>query len=116
AATWSFPPRPYTHHVRAIAGDPHAPGRLYVAIEAGALVRSDDGGATWHDRVMGGPIDSHTLATHPAAPGRVYSAAGDGFGQPGSGYLESPDGGGTWRPNGAGMAVHYCWGLALDTA
>jgi hypothetical protein len=39
---WSFPPRPETHHVRSILPDLAKPNRLHVAIEAGALLRSDD--------------------------------------------------------------------------
>lgn len=42
ASGWSFPPRPETHHVRYILPDSYAPGRLHVAIEAGALLRSED--------------------------------------------------------------------------
>jgi len=52
--------------------------RVFVAIEAGALVRTFDGGRIWRDRVRGGPYDTHTALTHPLAPGRIYSAAGDG--------------------------------------
>src|SRR5262245_53628731 len=37
SSQWSFPPRPETHHVRWIACHPLEPGRLWVAIEAGAL-------------------------------------------------------------------------------
>src|SRR5215469_13423468 len=59
-STWSFPPRPETHHVRWIEADPVATGRLYVAIEAGALLRTPDAGQTWEDRVAGGPYDTHT--------------------------------------------------------
>src|SRR5262245_27212637 len=44
ASSWSFPPRPDTHHARWIAVNPHNADQLFVAIEAGALVRSDDGG------------------------------------------------------------------------
>ena len=44
---WSFPPRPDTHHVRWIAVDPTNPERLYVAVEAGALLLSTDGGESW---------------------------------------------------------------------
>src|SRR5213594_3487797 len=65
ARTWSFPPRPDTHHVRWIEPDPAVSGRVFVAIEAGALVRTLDGGQTWMDRVRGGPYDTHTAATHP---------------------------------------------------
>jgi len=107
APTWSFPPRPETHHVRWIAPDPARPGRLYVAIEAGALVHSADGGETWHDRVRGGPYDTHTLAVHPHAPDRLYSAAGDG-------YFESRDGGASWRSPEEGLRHGYLFGVAAD--
>lgn len=106
APQWSFPPRPETHHVRYILPDLHVHRRLHVAIEAGALLRSDDGGQTWRDRVPGGPRDTHTLAMHPSALARLYSAAGDG-------YFESADGGDTWRRIDDGLAHGYCWGLAV---
>ena len=115
APTWSFPPRPETSHVRWITLDPVSPERLYVCIEAGALVRSRDGGRTWTDRVPGGPWDTHTLAVHPQAPGRLYSAAGDGMGMPGHGYNESRDGGDTWAQPDAGIEHHYLYGLAVDS-
>lgn len=109
ADSWSFPPKPWTHHVRAIAADPTRAGAVFVAVEAGALVRSFDGGESWLDRVPGGPYDSHTLALHPRAPGRVWAAAGDG-------YLESPDHGETWERPEEGLEHGYVWGLALDCA
>jgi hypothetical protein len=114
APTWSFPPRPYTSHVRAIGLDPHAAGHLYIAIEAGALVRSFDGGQTWVDRVPTGPYDTHTLGLPPQAPGTLYSAAGDGFMQPGQGFAVSRDGGASWER--AGEGTQYLWGLAVDPA
>lgn len=107
SSEWSFPPRPQTHHVRWIEPDPHRAGRLFVAIEAGALVRSPDGGRTWRDRVPGGPYDTHRLITHPRAPGRLWSAAGDGF-------FESDDGGDSWRRSEEGLRFRYCWSVAVD--
>ena len=77
--SWSFPPRPWTHHVRWIEPDANSSDYIFVAIEAGALVQSRDGGRTWIDRVKQGPYDTHTLATHKEAPKRLYSAAGDGY-------------------------------------
>src|SRR5207244_13414389 len=65
ADTWSFPPRPHTHHVRWIEADVSVADRVFVAIEAGALVGTFDGGRTWRDRVRGGPYDTHTAMTHP---------------------------------------------------
>jgi len=106
AERWSFPPRPHTHHVRWIEVDPVDPDRLYVAIEAGALVRSEDGGETWLDHPEGARRDNHTLATHPDAPGSVYSAAGDG-------YAESNDGGETWAHPQDGLQHRYVWSLAV---
>lgn len=104
---WSFPPRPDTHHVRWIACHPLEPGRLWVAIEAGALVSTIDGGRTWRDRVPGGPWDTHELAVHRDAPDRLCVSAGDG-------YFESEDGGATWRSPGTGLEVGYLRSVAID--
>ena len=109
AGTWSFPPRPHTHHVRWIEADVSAPNRVFVAIEAGALVRTFDGGRSWHDRVRGGPYDTHTAATHPLAPGRLYSAAGDG-------YFESSDAGDSWRSPEHGLQHGYLVAVGVDPA
>ena len=98
--TWAFPPRPDTHHVRWIACHPSDPDRLWVAVEAGALVQSRDGGRTWQDRVDGGPHDTHELAVDGARPDRLHVAAGDG-------YFESPDGGQTWVRPRDGLDVPY---------
>lgn len=116
APTWSFPPRPYTSHVRAITLDPHKSGLLSLCIEAGALVRSMDAGETWTDRVPDGPWDTHTLLVHPNAPDRLYAAAGDGFMRPGAGYVESHDAGASWQRQGEGLRHHYLWGAAVDPA
>lgn len=107
AEEWSFPPRPHTHHVRWIAAHPRDAGRLWVAIEAGALVSTPDGGATWNDRVPGGPRDTHELALHPDRPDTLRVSAGDG-------YFESPDGGATWHSPGEGLEVGYLRSVAVD--
>ena len=100
--SWSFPPRPDTHHVRFLAVDPVRSGLVYAAIEAGALIRTWDARETWKDRVVTGPYDTHTLATNRKAPGRVYSAAGDG-------YFESLDYGDSWRRLTTGLKHHYLY-------
>ncbi|HZC48602.1 MAG TPA: hypothetical protein VE244_06020 [Nitrososphaeraceae archaeon] len=108
STSWSFPPRPWTHHVRWIEPDANNLDYVFVAIEAGALVQSHDGGRTWIDRVEQGPYDTHTLATHPMAPKRLYSSAGDG-------YFESFDYGESWKRPTAGLRHHYIFGLAVDS-
>src|SRR5262245_32952785 len=109
ADTWSFPPRPHTHHVRWIEADVSVADRVFVAIEAGALVRTFDGGRSWHDRVPGGPYDPHPAVTHRLAPGRIYSAAGDG-------YFASTDAGDSWRSPEDGLKHLYLVGIAVDPA
>jgi photosystem II stability/assembly factor-like uncharacterized protein len=108
--SWSFPPRPWTHHVRWIEPDSNDPDRIFVAIEAGALVQSHDGGKTWMDREEEeGPYDTHTLVTHPKAPKRLYSSAGDG-------YFESFDYGEKWVRPMEGLRHDYLFGLAVDSS
>jgi hypothetical protein len=104
---WSFPPRPWTHHVRWIAPDPHRGERLLVGIELGGLMYSDDGGASFSDHRPGAKLDAHIIAWHPRVEGRAYQAAGDGA-------AWSHDGGRTWDAADAGRDLRYCWALALD--
>jgi hypothetical protein len=114
SSTWRFPPKPDTHHVCRITPDPHVAGRVFVAVEAGALVRTLDGGATWEDRVDDGPYDTHSLVMHPLVPDRLYVAAGDGFVRPNRGYQESHDGGKTWHYPDEGLHHQYLMGVAVD--
>lgn len=109
SSSWSFPPRPWTNHVRAIGPDINKKEYLFAAIEAGALIKSLDGGNTWIDRVEDGPYDTHTLITHRKAPGRLYSAAGNG-------YFESQEYGNSWERLVEGLGQHtYLWSIAVDS-
>lgn len=107
--TWSFPPRPWTSHVRWIQPDLNKAGRIFVGIELGGVMRSEDTGETWEDRKPGSQFDAHTLRAHPLAPDRVYEAAGGG-------YAETDDGGETWHGHDEGLTRRYVWGLAIDPA
>jgi photosystem II stability/assembly factor-like uncharacterized protein len=105
--SWSFPPRPWTHHVRCIAPDPHRAERVLVGIELGGVMRTEDGGATFEDHRPPAGRDSHQLAWHPTIPGRAYEAAGDAA-------AWTRDGGTSWERLDAGRDDRYCWALALD--
>ena len=107
ASTWSFPPRPWTSHVRSIALSYEDPDLIVVGIELGGVVRSEDGGETWQDQRPGAYADCHTLGTHAAAPSIVYEAAGGGFAQ-------SEDFGDSWAAADEGLEQRYVWGLAVD--
>lgn len=105
--TWSYPPRPDTHHVRALAPHPIDRNRILVGIEAGAVVATRDGGSSWVDRRPDGPRDPHRLLTRADRPGTVFAAAGDG-------WFETPDFGERWTLDGAGMRDGYVWDAAVD--
>lgn len=109
APTWSFPPRPWTSHVRWIAPNPHDATVLIVGIELGGLMYTGDGGQTWLDHRPNAQRDVHMLAWHPTAPGRAYEAGGGGS-------AWSKDGGLNWQRIDAGRDRHYTWALAVDPA
>jgi photosystem II stability/assembly factor-like uncharacterized protein len=106
---WSFPPRPWTHHVRWIAPDPQRAERVLVGIELGGLMYTEDGGASFSDHRAGAKRDTHNIAWHPSMAGRAYEAAGDGA-------AWSRDGGQTWEAADEGRDLRYCWALAVDPA
>ena len=109
APTWSFPPRPWTSHVRSVAPSPHDADLLLVGIELGGLMRSSDGGRTWEDHRPGAQPDVHAIAWHPTAKGRAYEAGGGGA-------AWSFDAGATWRAADEGRDRNYTWALAVDPA
>src|SRR2546423_12958750 len=75
---WSFPPRPWTHHVRWIAPDPHRRERLLVAIELGGVMLSEGGGESFSDHRPRAKRDARAITWPPLGEGRAYQAAGDG--------------------------------------
>ena len=106
--TWSFPPRPWTSHVRAIALSFADPDLVVVGIELGGVLRSTDGGETWQDQRPGAQPDCHSLSAHPEATELLYEAGGGGF-------ARSTDFGDSWAGADEGMGLHYVWGLAADS-
>jgi photosystem II stability/assembly factor-like uncharacterized protein len=105
--SWSFPPRPWTSHVRWIAPDPHDADRLLVGIELGGLMLSEDGGRSFSDHRPGAQPDVHAIAWHPTVRGRAYEAGGGGA-------AWSRDEGRRWEPADAGRDARYAWALAVD--
>jgi len=106
---WSFPPRPWTHHVRTIALHPSDPDSLTVGIELGGVMRSRDGGTSWLDHNPQAHSDAHLLLTNPAKPDRLYEAAGQGI-------ALSDDRGDSWQRLEHGLDRHYAWAAAADPA
>src|SRR5436305_6689730 len=106
---WSFPPRPWTHHVRTIALHPTDPDWLALGIEVRGVLRSRDGGATWIDHNPQAHSDAHQLLTHRLATDRLYEAAGQGI-------AISEDRGVTWTRREDGLDRRYAWTAAIDPA
>ena len=104
--TWSFPPRPWTSHVRWIAPSPHDADLLLVGIELGGLMRSTDRGETWHDHRPGAQRDVHSLAWHPDVTGRVRGRRRR------CGWSE--DAGDSWQAADEGRDRNYTWSVAVD--
>ena len=107
--SWSFPPRPWTHHVHTIALHQTDADWLAVGIELGGVMRSRDAGASWLDHNPQAHSDAHQLLTHPLAPERLYETAGQGV-------ARSEDLGESWRRLDDGLDRHYAWAQALDPA
>jgi len=106
---WSFPPRPWTHHVSTIALHTSDPDSVVVGIELGGVMRSLDGGSTWIDHNPQAHSDAHQLLTHPLAPERVYEVAGQGI-------AVSVDRGESWRRMDSRLDRRYAWATAVDSA
>ncbi len=99
---WTFPAPPHTAHVKNITFDPGDSKTIYVCVEVGGLLRSEDGGLSWNElRGFDGdidfplppgviPKDVHRLVI-PASHPRWLLASG------GTGICHSRDGGMTWE-------------------
>jgi photosystem II stability/assembly factor-like uncharacterized protein len=87
--SWSFPGPPHIAHAKHISFDPINPSTMYVSIEVGGLLRSDDAGQTWRDE-PGMYEDVHRLVINPADPQRRFVTGGNGI-------YASLNGGSTWE-------------------
>ena len=86
---WTFPAPPYVAHTKHINIHPNDPNTMFISIEVGGLVKSTDGGKTFHV-ISGMDDDVHRSVINPLNPDRIYVTGGDGT------YVTS-DGGTTWE-------------------
>jgi|SRR5215211_2971183 len=100
---WFLPYSPRAGAVRNVYSPPGRSDRLLASVEVGGLLTSDDGGASWTCRPIGGDEDVHHITGHPDDPELLYAATGTaslarrgpGDPRPG-GVARSRDGGRTW--------------------
>ncbi len=103
--------------VHTIIEDPTNPKRLYVAISAAGVFRSDDGGVTWTPKNRGlasGEIPDedaevghcvHRIALHPSAPETLFM-------QKHWDVMRSDDAGDSWREVSGDLPTDF--GFAID--
>jgi hypothetical protein len=104
---WMVPWSDAKGHVRTISIDPNDPRRIYLAIEVGGVVRSEDGGETWENVHGGIHDDVHAVAVNPQEGRIVYAATRHRFGR-------SEDHGKTWRQINAFEGQGYSRPLAVN--
>ena len=100
ASQWMFPVPPHVAHVLDIDS---LNDTLYVGIEVGALLRSDDAGKSFVELPVNAEVsenDIHRIGLHPDRPDRVILSTGWGV-------LISRDRGRTWAPAGPLPAIDY---------
>lgn len=107
--------------VHSIQVDPRDPNRLFVALSAGGVYRSLDGGQTFEPVNAGvrapylpesDPVSGHCvhrILLHPADPLRLYQ-------QGHCGTYRSDDGGDHWQEITAGLPSDFGYALASDPA
>lgn len=88
------------HPLDVLAIQAPTPFRRYLGIEAGGVLRSDDGGAAWRPASRGLHPDIHGLAVDPANPQVVHAATGHGL-------YRTEDAGESWERSDAGIDRPY---------
>jgi photosystem II stability/assembly factor-like uncharacterized protein len=102
--TWNFPAPPHVAHVKNINFLPGRPESLYVSIEQGGLLRSDDAGATFYE-FTGFYVDVHRCVFPQSHEERLFITGGNGL------YF-SRDEGETWGHHEA-FPIGYPDGLVI---
>jgi len=94
-AEWNFPAPPFQPHVKHVAFDPRDERVLYVCVEQGALLKSEDAGLTFRDVPFQDESyalnkDTHRVIFNPRDADEIFLPGGDGI-------SASRDAGRHWR-------------------
>ncbi len=105
--------------VHSIYLDPRDRGRMYVAVSAGGVYRSRDGGKSWDPANQGVRAENlperypqsghnvHRLVMHPAEPSRLYRQCYNGT-------YRSDDGAESWVEITSGLPSDFGYAIAVD--
>ena len=123
AADWCIPlDPPVPGSARALVIDRNHPQRMWVGVEVGGIMHTDDGGASWDLVLPGENPDLHMMFAHPADPDVLFASTGygrlDGVAdmiEGNAGVFRSDDGGATWRYVWKGVTPRYSRPMCIDT-
>ncbi len=106
-----FPTRAIEPHLRDIVINPDDPNTMYVALQVGYMLKSQDGGATWRLLDKGLDADVHSIAMNPVRTTEMVIATGGyqsrGGKVAGRALYRSEDAGESWTPTAMEFAHTY---------
>lgn len=122
ASEWCIPVEPpQPGRARALAIDPVDPARMWVGVEVGGIMTTEDRGETWRLSLPGDNPDLHMLWCDPGTPDTLYASTGygrlDGIAEmvePNAGVFRSDDRGENWSYAWSGVTPRYSRPMCVD--
>ena len=122
ATEWCIPlDPPIPARARALVIDRENPQRLWVGVEVGGIMRTEDGGLTWELGLPGENPDLHMMYAHPAKSDVLYASTGygrlDGVAEMiegNAGVFRSIDAGVSWQYAWKGITPRYSRPMCID--
>jgi photosystem II stability/assembly factor-like uncharacterized protein len=116
--TVTYPVAVVEPHVRDIVIDPADPNTVYAALQVGYILKSTDGGETWHILQKNYDCDVHTIVIDPRNRQHIMIATGGhdsrGGKVQGRALYASSDGGEAWTPAAMNFSQEYSVPLAMN--
>lgn len=122
AERWCIPVEPpLPGRARALVIDAENSRRLWVGVEVGGIMRTDDGGENWELSLPGENPDLHMLYAHPEKPEVLFASTGygrlDGVAdmiEGNAGVFRSLDYGRSWQYVWKGITPRYSRPMCID--
>lgn len=122
AAEWCLPVKPpMPGRARALVIDRDDPRRIWVGVEVGGIMRTEDGGETWELGLPGENPDLHMMCAQPDKPEVLYASTGygriNGVAEKiegNAGVFRSDDHGASWQYAWKGITPRYSRPMCID--
>ena len=122
SADWCIPVEPkLPGRARALVIDANNANRLWVGVEVGGILQSDDGAENWSFGLPGGNPDLHMMCAHPEDSEVLFASTGygrlDGVAEMiegNAGVFRSDDAGTTWKYVWRGITPRYSRPMCID--